>query len=118
MFCGMKSPLSRVYGWGFVPPASDADLDTVETFYRSRGLPVRVQVCPLMDPSLLRVRGERGYAVADFMNVYARRIEPPGDTQSKIPGLCIRVATEEEAQIGLCAQLQAATGLSQMAWRS
>jgi GNAT superfamily N-acetyltransferase len=102
VFCGMKSPLSRVYGWGFAPPVSGANLDAAETFYRDRELPVRVRVCPLADPALLRLLGERGFAVEDFMNVYARRIErrsePLGEPRSRVPGLSIRVATEAEAR--------------------
>jgi GNAT superfamily N-acetyltransferase len=99
VFCGKKSPLSGVYGWGLAGPLAEADLDRVETLYRSRGLPVRVRVCPLADSSSLRLLGERGYVVEDFMNVYARPIEPLGEAPRPVPGLTVRVATEEEARL-------------------
>jgi GNAT superfamily N-acetyltransferase len=98
VYCGKRSPLSGVYGWGLAGPIAAAGLDRAEEFYRTREIPVRVRVCPLVDPSLLRLLGERGYAVEDFMNVYARPIERPGDAPAPVPGLSIRVATEAEAR--------------------
>jgi GNAT superfamily N-acetyltransferase len=64
-----------------------------------RDLPVRVRVHPLADPSLLRLLGERGYQMEDFMNVYACPLGPLDDAQPSVPGLSIRVATEEEARL-------------------
>lgn len=99
VYGGKRSPLSGVYGWGLAGPITTAGLDRVEAFYRSRGVPVRVRICPLVDPSLLSLLGRRGYVVEDFMNVYARPIEPLGEAPAVISGLSIRVATEEESRM-------------------
>jgi GNAT superfamily N-acetyltransferase len=99
VYCGKKSPLNGVYAWGLGQPATEDELERVETFYRLRELPARVRVCPLVDPSLLQLLGKRGYHIEDFMNVYARPLGPLGDPPPLPPGLSIRVATEEEAKL-------------------
>ena len=70
---------------------------------------MRVAVCPLADESVVRLLGERGYRVEDFMNVHVREIPRRGDTSEvdiherqvtrwDAPDLEIRVATVEETR--------------------
>ena len=99
VFAGVKSPLSQVYALGLAGPVFPADLDAVETFYRDRALPARLQVCPFADPSLLRLLGERGYAVQSLMNVHVRQVKTLEDEPPAVPGVSIRVATVDEARL-------------------
>lgn len=71
---------NRVQGAGVGVAASGGDLDRVEAFYRSRGLPVEVELCPLADGTLLSAMAARRCAAVGFRNVYAhelRSIPPP-----------------------------------------
>jgi GNAT superfamily N-acetyltransferase len=107
VFCG-KSPLSQVIGWGLSGPVLATDLDRIETFYTSRDLRPRVRVCPLADPSLLQLLGERRYILQGQMNVYARRIDALEDGSPSLPGVSIQIATPEKA--GLWFELDGAGG--------
>lgn len=98
VFCGKKSPLNQVYGWGLSGPVLPAELEMIETFYRSRGLRPRVRVCPLADPSLFQVLGERRYIVEDHMNVYARRVDNLDDEPPSVSGLRIETASPDNAK--------------------
>ncbi len=99
VFCGQKSPLSQAYGLGLAGPVPAADLDAVETFYHDRGLRARVRVCPLADPSLLRLLGERGYTVQDFMNVYVRQVGTLDDEPPPVTGVSIQLAGPDETRL-------------------
>ncbi len=58
-------------------PAVPEDLDALEAFYSSRGCEACVRVCPHADASLVRLLGERGYALRAFMDVYACLLAMP-----------------------------------------
>src|SRR5712691_2058958 len=53
VYAGVESPLTQAVGLGLHGPVMDADVDAMEEFYRSRGAPVNIEVCPLADASLL-----------------------------------------------------------------
>ena len=99
VFCGQRSPLTGIYGWGLAGPVAPGELERVEELFQSRNVPVRVRVSPLADPQSLRLLRERSYVVDSFMNVYARHIEPLGKAPPPIPGLSIAVANEEQARL-------------------
>jgi GNAT superfamily N-acetyltransferase len=99
VYCGRKSLMSTVYGWGLAGPVLASDLDRIEAFYRGRTPRIRVRLCPLAHPSLLHLLGERGYTVQDHMNVFARPMGSLDAEPSSVPGLSIRVATPEEARL-------------------
>lgn len=100
VYCGKKSPLSQVIGWGLSGPVLATDLDRIEAFYRSRGVPPRIRVCPLADPTLLQLLGKRRYIVQEQMNAYARSLDPLEDESSSYPNpnVSIRIATSDEAE--------------------
>jgi GNAT superfamily N-acetyltransferase len=98
VFCGRKSPLSQVYGWGLSGPVLTSDLDTMGSFYRKRGLRGCVRACPFAEASLRRLLGERGYIVQDDMNVYARHVDTLEDVPPSFPGLSIQIATQDDAR--------------------
>lgn len=74
VFAGAGSPLSHAVGVGLNGPVSEADIDRMEAFFRSRGGKVAIDLCPLSDPGLLSTLGQRGYRVTEFNNVLVKRL--------------------------------------------
>jgi GNAT superfamily N-acetyltransferase len=74
VFAGADSPLTQVVGLGLDGPVSAADLDALETFLRSRGAPVSIDVCPLADARLIEELARRGYHPTEFSNVLVKRL--------------------------------------------
>src|ERR1035441_6702314 len=73
-FVGAESPLSHAVGIGLNGPVSKLEFDRLESFFRSRGGKVSVELCPLADPGILTVLGSRGYRVTEFNNVLVKRL--------------------------------------------
>jgi ribosomal protein S18 acetylase RimI-like enzyme len=96
MFAGLNSPIGHAAGMGFDGPVKDADLDRLETFYRSHGAPAQLDICPLTDPSLLELVKARGYGITELNNVLYRVLEPV-ETVRVPPGVRIRPGKPEEA---------------------
>ena len=73
-FGGRDFPANQIVGMGLYGEVTADDLDRVEHFYRSRGVPSTVVVSPLADPALLNLLGHRSYRIAEFNSVLVRRI--------------------------------------------
>ena len=71
---GPGYPSNQVVGMGLYGEVTSDEMDRVETFFRSRGVPSTVVVSPLADMSLLRLLGQRGYGVVEFNSVLIRKI--------------------------------------------
>ena len=71
VFAGAASPLTQAVGLGLSGPVSPADLDSLAAFFRSRGAPLRIEVCPLADAGFLDALAARGCRVTEFNNVLA-----------------------------------------------
>lgn len=99
VFCGKSSPNSTTYGLGLNGPVRPEDLDGVEDFYKSHGSGVEIDVCPLADPSLLTLLGERSYRIRDFMNVYFLELEAADLYLGPAQDFKIRIADEDETRI-------------------
>src|SRR4051794_31054331 len=94
-FSGKDSPCGRAHGLGFFCPISEAVLDHVEEFYRSRGVPAQIDVCPYTDPSMLELLKKRGYAIQEFNTVLGRYIYD--DEDFSLPaGVTVRVPRRDE----------------------
>jgi GNAT superfamily N-acetyltransferase len=74
IFVGADSPLTQAVSLGLNGPMSEAEVDTLEAFFRSRGAKVSIDFCPLADPGLLEILSRRGYRPTEFNNVLVRRI--------------------------------------------
>jgi len=74
VFAGADSPLSHAVGIGLNGPVSEAEIDALEAFFRSRGGKVTVDLCPLADPQMVAILGKRGYRVTEFNNVLVKRL--------------------------------------------
>jgi hypothetical protein len=74
MFDGPASPITQTFGLGMSQPATAADLQALETFFRERGAPVQHEVSPLAELSLLTLLNERGYQPFEFTSLLFRPI--------------------------------------------
>ena len=74
IFVGAGSPLTQAVGIGLNGPVSDAQLDDLECFFRSRGAHVSIDLCPLADARLLEQLSQRGYRAVEFNNVLVKRL--------------------------------------------
>ena len=73
-FGGVNYPSNQIVGMGLNGAVTVDDMDRVEQFFRSRGVPSTVVVSPLADESLRNLLGERGYRIAEFNSVLIRNI--------------------------------------------
>ena len=74
IFAGADSPLTQAVGIGLNGAVSQAEAGALEVFFRSRGARPTIDLCPLADPGLLPMLGERGYRPTEFNNVLVRRL--------------------------------------------
>jgi hypothetical protein len=92
VYCGKNSPITQAVGMGLDGPVGASEFDALEEFYSGRDEAVRVETCPLADPTFVELLGQRGYRVTEFSNVMARPVTedemapepPPGVTIEKI----------------------------------
>lgn len=76
-FTTAESPLTHLVGAAMYGPITAGDIDAVEAFYRERECPsINIDVCPHAHETLAELLGARGYSIAEFNNVLARRIGP------------------------------------------
>jgi GNAT superfamily N-acetyltransferase len=99
IFAGVGSPIGRATGLGLEAPVSAEELDRVEEFYRSRGAPSQVDVCPLTDPGLMTMLKERGYCLGELNNVLYRPLDPGEQFPPASAGVEIRPGRAEEAAL-------------------
>lgn len=97
-FAGVGSPLTHAVGVGMNGPVTGADLDQIEAFYRERGSPVNIDLCPLADPTLADLLGERGYRCVEFGNVMVRSLAEA----AKFSDPRIERLSSDDAQVWSC----------------
>ncbi|HEY3440664.1 MAG TPA: GNAT family N-acetyltransferase [Paludibaculum sp.] len=76
MFAGVGSPLTHAMGIGMAGEVSDEDFDRLEEFFRERGSPSMIDLCPMADATVLQHVTERGYKVLEFNNLMLHRVAP------------------------------------------
>ena len=76
MFAGVGSPLTHAMGIGMAGPVSDEEFDRLEEFFRERGSPSLIDLCPLADITVIENVTRRGYKVLEFNNLLLRRVDP------------------------------------------
>lgn len=99
VFTGVDSPVTQAFGFGLDGPVTESELDKLENFFFSRGAPVALELCPFIDPSLVKLLGQRPYRLEEFSNVLIRDI---GDGEVFDPPalpLTVRAAEAGEAKL-------------------
>ncbi len=74
IFLGAESPLTQAVGIGLNGPVGPQMIGEIESFFRSRGARVSLDLCPLADPGLLPILAARGYHLTEFSNVLVKRL--------------------------------------------
>jgi GNAT superfamily N-acetyltransferase len=74
-FGGVTYPANQIVGLGLYGEVKSNDLDRVEGFFRSRGVPSAIVVSPLADASLPALLAPRGYRISEFNSVLIRQID-------------------------------------------
>jgi GNAT superfamily N-acetyltransferase len=94
IFGGRDYQANHIVGMGLYGPVSLHDVECVEEFYRSRGVPCEIVLSPLSDPSLRELLAPRSYRITEFNSVLIKALEdcafvPPAD------GITVERVTEE-----------------------
>jgi ribosomal protein S18 acetylase RimI-like enzyme len=95
VFAGIGSPLSHAVGVGLLGPVREAEIESIESFFRRRGAAVSLDLCPLADPGLFQALGDRGFRITEFNNVLVKRLA--GTEIVLTPH--VRRATAEEGEL-------------------
>ena len=74
MFDGQDSPCTQSFGLGVNGEPTEADLQSLESFFTERGAAVYHEVAPLISPELIGLLNDRNYHPIEFTNVMCRRI--------------------------------------------
>ncbi len=100
VYCGAGNPVTQAVALGLQGPVSAEEFDQLEAFYFSRNEPVRVETCPLADPTLFEHYKERHYYVSEFSNLMVRPLFDGATTTSpKAPVIDIRLAGADELDL-------------------
>ena len=67
LFGGPNYPADQCVGLGLHGEVGPEELDRVEDFFRSRGVPSTIVLSPMADPSLRIMLGERGYGIGELV---------------------------------------------------
>ena len=76
IFAGLGSPMTHALGIGLNGRVSEEEMERLEAFYRERGSPCLLDLCPMADDSVISFVQSRPYRVIEFNNVLARPIRP------------------------------------------
>jgi GNAT superfamily N-acetyltransferase len=107
MFDGVGSPLTQTFGLGLFSPATNAQLDVIEAFYRERGADVFHEVSPLADPSILPLLGERGYRPIELTSVMHMRLTGVALARAHAPSPELRARVIDPSEAMLWAETSA-----------
>jgi len=88
VFTGPRFPINRVVGLGLHGPVTATDLDVIEDFYARRDMPPEIELCPLVDRSLVDALGQRRYRVARFYHLCVRPL-PCADAPLRDPVIAV-----------------------------
>jgi GNAT superfamily N-acetyltransferase len=98
-FAGVDSPVTQAMGVGLHGAVTEAELDTLEEFFRVRGAAVNIEVCPMADMSLVEMLGKRGYRVTEYSDVMFRDIASDPDADALPRGVGIRKLGADESRL-------------------
>jgi GNAT superfamily N-acetyltransferase len=97
LHAGANSVIGRAKGFGMSGEITRDQLDLFERFHAERGSRLSIYLCPLADPSALRVLGERGYAADSFVNVLALSLRDAAEFGSSESGVGVEKIGENQA---------------------
>ena len=96
LFDGVGSPCTQTFRLGMFEPVTDSALDTLETFFASRGSDTFHEVSPLADPSALTLLNARGYRPCELTSVLFQPLPISGDDLASQNLIVGRIAPTEQ----------------------
>ncbi len=75
VFAGVGSPMTHALGIGMNGRVPEEEMEGLEEFYRERGSPCLLDLCPMADNSVIAFVQSRPYRVIEFNNVLARPVQ-------------------------------------------
>ncbi len=95
MFDGATSPMTQTFGLGMFSPATAAQLDEIEGFFRERGADPMHEVSPLAGVETFALLAERGYRPIELSTVL---VQPLAEIREPAPteGLSVRTIAETD----------------------
>lgn len=95
IYGGPGLPVNRAIGLGMHGPVTSEDLDAIEAFYNARRASTVIDLCPLADPSLLKLLQTRGYSIRNWMSMLFTPL--PTDPDPQNPDLRVTRAVLDQA---------------------
>lgn len=90
-FMGVGSPLTHVLGAGVNGPVTAAELERVEAFNTAHESDTVLELCPVVEPTLLALIQERGYRIVQFENLLVANLTVAPAEPALAPQLrCVR----------------------------
>ena len=99
VYAGVDSPVTQALGVGCNGPVDSAELDRLEQFFRSRGAPVGIELCPLAGLPLYEALANREYRLVEVSNVLVRELEPADEFAAPSNGVAVRQAVPEDEKL-------------------
>lgn len=97
-FLGTDTHFSRTMGAGLHGLVTAEELDQLEIFFRDRGAPVVLDLCPFADRSLWALLSQRGYHPTGFKNILARPVRPNEKFPKPPEDISIAEVTEDNIE--------------------
>lgn len=92
---GPDSPMTQTFGLGLFTPATPAQLDAIEGFFRAHGAPVLHEVSPLAGIEVQQLLIARGYLPVELSTVLVQDLSRLAAGPVS-PGLTVRVSLASE----------------------
>ncbi len=96
IYDGAGAPLSYAVGLGMNGAVTALDLNRIEEFYRQRGVPAQIVLCPLADQSLIELLNAHNYRLLEFNNVWFRPLSRAESFERPNTAITVREITPAE----------------------
>jgi GNAT superfamily N-acetyltransferase len=99
VYAGVNSPVTQALGVGLHGPVDSAELDRLEQFFRSRGAPVAIELCPLAGLPLYEALAKREYRLVEVSTVLVRELNSTDEFTASANGVSVRQAAPEDERL-------------------
>jgi GNAT superfamily N-acetyltransferase len=96
VYAGIDSPVTQALGVGLNGPVSEAELDRLEEFFRSRGAATAIELCPFAGIPLYEALAKREFRLVEVSNVLFRELTRAAVCPEPAPGITVRPALPED----------------------
>jgi GNAT superfamily N-acetyltransferase len=99
VYAGIDSPVTQALGIGLDGAIDSAELDRLEQFFRGRGAPVAIELCPLAGLALYEALANRAYRLLEVSNILVRELSAADRFDAPANGILLRQALPEDEQL-------------------